>query len=78
MITSPNLFYCSLYPQLYSRPHTPLPFYFLPLPASAWLRCEIILLLGGFPAICHCHLLAQSLERGSLFQKNTPRCASPP
>lgn len=45
--------------------------YFLPLPVSAWLRCEIILLLGGFPAICHCHLLALRLEGGSLFQKHT-------
>ncbi len=44
---------------------------FLPLPLSAWLRCEIILLLGGFPAICHCHLLALRLEGGSLFQKHT-------
>lgn len=50
---------------------SPLSLYFLPLPPSAWLRCEIILLLGGFPAICHCHLLALRLEGGSLFQKHT-------
>lgn len=46
-----------------------LALHFLPLPLSAWLRCEIILLLGGFPAICHCHLLALRLKGGSLFQK---------
>lgn len=46
-----------------------LSLYFLPLPSSAWLRCEIILLLGGFPAIRHCHRLALRLERGSPFPK---------
>lgn len=32
------------------------------LSCSCWqqllLRCELMFLLGGFPAVCHCHVLA--------------------
>lgn len=58
---------CGSLPSLSSRS--------LPLPERAWLRCEIILLLGGFSCYMSLSSVGTGAQGGVPFPKGTPHSA---